>query len=61
MGKILTDNWQTSLPADVQWGLFLLVTHSFLPKEKMKKWMRDEQKQTPQDVCWEATDKPPKI
>ena len=38
-----------SLPADVLWGLFLFVRHSFLPK------MRDEQKQTPQDVCGEAT------
>ena len=35
-----------SLPADVLWGLFLFVTHSFI---------RDKQKQTPQDVCGEAT------
>ena len=48
--KIKITTKRTSLPADVLWGLFLFVTHSFLPK-----WMRDEQKQTPQDVCGEAT------
>ena len=44
----------SSLPADVLWGLFLFVTHSILPTDRGEKWMRDEQKQTPQDVCGEA-------
>ena len=47
----------SSLPADVPWGLLLLVTHSFLPSladVRGEKWMRDKQKQTPQDVCGEA-------
>ena len=45
----------SSLPADAPWGLFLLVTHSFLPTDRGEKGMRDKQNQTPRDVCGEAS------